>query len=194
MDHIDKIELSSTIRQVTYRSKAVLAPLFAPVCHAPHFIGSNLKIVRVSRALNQSGASQKASFRSSEMRSRCAARCGPLWHRTSTLRKLRSWFWCFSSKKPKLGCAQRLFETPKEMLPTKSSSPHSLRKWWEIYWATPCADCTIDTKNHLDRIHLKSWLSFVASSHAFPKQHENMMRYKTSISSISSIHIIQIIH
>jgi len=73
MDHIDKIELSSTIRQVTYRSKAVLAPLFAPVCHAPHFIGSNLKIVRVSRALNQSGASQKASFRSAK------PMCSPLW-------------------------------------------------------------------------------------------------------------------
>lgn len=194
MDHIDKIELSSTIRQVTYRSKAVLAPLFAPVCHAPHFIGSNLKIVRVSRALNQSGAPQKASFRSSEMRSRCAARCGPLWHRTSTLRKLRSWFLMFFKQKAQARLCTAAFWDPQKRC-------SRLKVLLHIPWGSgekfteprhvPIAQLT--QQNHLDRIHLKSWVSFVACP-MHSQSNIHMMRGISSKSSISSIHIIQIIH
>lgn len=156
---------------------------------------SSLHWVQLEDSPRFTGIKPKWSISKSQL-PKCEADVQPVVARCGTeLQHFGSWgvdFDVFQAKSPSSAVHSGFLRPPKEMLPTKSSPPHSLRKWWEIYWATPCADCTIDTKNHLDRIHLKSWLSFVASSQAFPKQHENMMRGISSKSSIKTtpIHII----
>lgn len=119
--------------------------------------------------------------------------CSPLWpvvaqnFNTSEAEELI--FDVFQAKSPSSAVHSGFLRPPKEMLPTKSSPPHSLRKWWEIYWATPCADCTIDTTKS-SRPHPFEKLGVICGlSHAFPEQHS----YDEG-NIIQIIHIIHIIH
>jgi hypothetical protein len=119
--------------------------------------------------------------------------CSPLWpvvaqnFNTSEAEELI--FDVFQAKSPSSAVHSGFLRPPKEMLPTKSSPPHSLRKWWEIYRATPCADCTIDTTKS-SRPHPFEKLGVICGlSHAFPEQHS----YDEG-NIIQIIHIIHIIH